>query len=127
MEDPAFYKPSSQAIRLFSRLGNRSDTPYIGDLCLSGQDTAVMSLRTRFNAAISGNGGDKLINIITAIHDIARIGLTRAHEQNTATPRARLSSDAMPFPLKEATVSGILAKRIFPYYSSKLPGSRAPF
>lgn len=127
VEDPAFYKPSPQAIRLFSRLGNRSDTPYIGDLCLSGQDTAVMSLRARFNAAISGNGGDKLINIITAIHDIARIGLTRAHEQNTATPRARLSSEAMPFPLKEATVTGILARRIFPYYASRLPGSRAPF
>ena len=104
---------------MFSGLGTRSNAPYVGDLCLNDQRASVTALRSRLGDAIRGASDERLIDIITEVHDIVRLGLTRAHEMNGAAPRTVLSAKQMPFPVSRRRLTGTLAKRVFPYNSTR--------
>jgi len=87
------------------------------DLCLSTQDLRIARLVETTCGAQRRHPERDLLRLVQGLWDIARIGLTRAHEVNSHMPRISLARGSMshelpnPFVLRGTRLAG----RFFPY------------
>jgi hypothetical protein len=114
--DPAMGTASDQAKRLFPGLATRLPRAQSRDICLAGQEVHVHTIAARFQSSVSPLFRPDMLGLCTDLHEIARAGLTRAHEGNIeSTPRTVMTGEGMFYPLRGRSVNGSLAQRIFPY------------
>ncbi len=86
------------------------------DLCLNGQVETIRQLKARIDAAHRAGREPDVLGSICVLLDLVRVGLTRAHEYNTGTPRARLDTTQMLYPIPYGVeLSGPLSQRVFPF------------
>ena len=123
-EDEILDAPSEPAIAIFPQLQRRTQAPAENNLCLGGQAQIVPSIQEKLRSAHASLHEPDVLAAVTVLHDIAKLGLTRGHQDNTAGPRARLQSDSMPYPLRGRQFTGVLAKRTFAFRSDGI-SSRA--
>jgi len=108
-------EPSPEALRLFEGLpGLRIGAAVERDMCLAEQGSRLMAARARLRADGPARGQADVLGAFTAVHDILHMGLTRGHQLNESTPRARLDASSMQFPVR-GPVGGSLARRVYPY------------
>jgi len=108
-------EPSQEALKLFPELANRTNQASENNLCLPDQSREITNLQSHLHKEIAGLYTLDVLEAITALHQLARIGLTRGHQNNTSGPRVHLAPNTMPYPLRGRQVYGRLAKRIFVY------------
>lgn len=122
-ENVILHTPCDQAIALFPQLNRRTQTPMENNLCLGGQPAVLGAIQEKLHSALMQSSQPDVLAAATALHDIARLGLTRGHQNNMGGPRARLDPLNMPYPMMGRQVSGILAKRIYVFAP---PGTTLP-
>ncbi len=115
--DPAMAKPSKTALRTFPELSERVSEARERDLCLAGQTETLNALykALRTDLACGVDLQTIWVDYVSSIHDIARLGLTHAHQNNKATPRVQLNVEKMPYIVRQSSLMRALAKRLFPY------------
>jgi hypothetical protein len=102
----------------FPRLGitprERISVPVARDLCIPLQDIRI---RTILGEAKDAWGETQPYPLVEGIWQLAIQGLTRAHEGNRDTPRARLDGSSMLYPISNSHgIAGTsLAARVFRY------------
>ncbi len=115
--DPAMGTASDQAKRLFPGLASRVSHTQSRDICLEGVWLHLETVRTTFHSTISPIFRPDVLGLVNSLHDIAKTGLTRAHERNVeSTPRSEMTTESMYCPLNGHRVTGNLARRTFPYW-----------
>lgn len=111
--EPAYRPPSAEALATWQHLGERTDATRESDLCLDGQRRAMDSLVARFARQRRKTGTYDVLGLVTGLHDIVRMGLTRGHCGNDATPRACLGD--MPYQVRGNEPPVWIAHRVFSY------------
>jgi hypothetical protein len=114
-ERDVMYEPSDEALKLFPELANRTYQARENNLCLPDQSRETTKLQSHLHKENAGLHTLDVLGVITALHQLARVGLTRGHQNNTSGPRSHLAPDSMPYPLRGRQVYGRLAKRVFVY------------
>jgi hypothetical protein len=122
-EKTILYAPSDQAVALFPRLQQRIPTPVENDLCLGGQPKTIRAIQERLGIAMRDPAEADVLAAVTAIHDVARHGLTRGHENNMGGSRAPLSPQSMLYPVLGGQTAGSLEKRTYVFTP---PGTTRP-
>jgi len=90
--------------------------PVERDICLNGQETALADLQNSVPRTPETDGVPDILQLVRGIWSIARNGLTRAHQDNTNTPREHMTILQMPYPLPSWFVPGRnLRDRVFTY------------
>ena len=117
--DEAMVPISREARRLLPVLAyktSRTDARQ-RDLCMYGQDFEVSNLVGQTCGRGWHRGRIDLFGLVQGLWKIARVGLTRAHQNNGHMPRATLSHESMPYPLpsRGALTNSRLVERIFPF------------
>jgi hypothetical protein len=112
---------SAEARRLLPKLGeNRTDAPGTACMCLGGQESETAALAKQVHQAEKSGREPDLLTLISGLWNVIRVGLTRAHQDNTNSPVAELGTAQMPYYLPSvAALTGTkLAGRVFPYHQS---------
>jgi hypothetical protein len=115
----AIVPASREARRLFPdlvRKTSRRDAQE-KDLCLYGQERAVGQLIDRTCGRSWRRREVDVLTLVQGLWDLARVGLTRAHQVNGHMPRSTLGCGSMlyPLPSRDALANTRLARRVFPY------------
>lgn len=114
-EADVMYEPCEEALKLFPELANRMKQAKERDLCLPDQYLEIKNLQSHLHKGNAGLDTLDVLEVITALHRLARVGLTRGHQNNTSGPRVHLAPGSMPYPLRGRQVYDRLAKRVFVY------------
>lgn len=91
----------------------RVNTPSFSDMCLEGQATALAQLSCSLVQTLAQENGD-VVAVIDAVHRLAHIGLTRAHQGNRGLPRAHMGKGNMPYPLPKG-MDATIGAPVYPY------------
>ncbi|GIW89861.1 MAG: hypothetical protein KatS3mg109_0293 [Pirellulaceae bacterium] len=91
--------------------------PFCGNLCLEGQKQALANLRARMTRCLTSGKELPMYGVVDELWTLARQGLVRGHQRNTALPRVKLKAGAMLYPVScpEQAKQSDLAHRIFMY------------
>ena len=116
-EQIPMYEPSDAARAMFPGLQIPTTTPLENTLCLTGQEYEIMRVQQGLRESLGAGTEPDVLGAVTALHDLLRLGLTRAHERNMATPRAHLQAEQMLYPIAVGlnALPGTLAERVFPF------------
>jgi len=118
-EREAMVPASEQARRLLPSLAQNGFPEHagVGDLCLRGQDVRMRRLVERTVRIGPFRRELNLSALVEGLWEIARIGLTSAHQNNTHMPRLSLTSGNMCHPIssRAALKDTPLRRRVFPY------------
>jgi hypothetical protein len=122
----ALAAPSKWALRTFPTLGTRMPGAGEADLCLEGQSERVQTIAAQLGRDLETGARRALPTAVTALHDLARIGLTTAHQNNASAPRVPLTAERMPYPVPKGVVPDSPHTRVFTYAARRLTASSAP-
>jgi hypothetical protein len=117
--EKAMVTVSADARRILPYLGQgTARTPMTGCMCLGGQESQTGELARQVHLAEKSGKEPDLFQLIWGLWNVIRVGLTRAHQDNTNSPVAELGTAQMPYPLPSAAaLTGTkLAGRVFPYH-----------
>lgn len=114
-EGDVMYEPSPEALRLFPGLCSRTAKAGETDLCLAGQQQRMQKLQRDLKSNIAARKEIDVLRIVTEVHDIVRLGLTRGHQNNLDRPRVPLTQESMPHRIRGRVTTGLLARRTFPF------------
>ena len=109
---------SEEARRMLPNLGrDRLRVSSTGCMCLGGQEAQTAALSREIYLAVKRGKKPDLLKLVWGIWNVIRVGLTRAHQDNTNSPVAELGSARMPYPIASAELARTrLTRRIFPYH-----------
>jgi hypothetical protein len=117
--EEAMVAVSEEARRILPHLGRDiARGPGTGCMCLGGQESQTAALAREVQLAEKKGEEPNLFRLIWGIWNIIRVGLTRAHQDNTNSPVAELGTMQMPYhvPSAAALAGTKLAGRMFPYH-----------
>ena len=124
-EEEAMVRPSEWALKTFPLLGSRTPQAGENDMCLSDQDQAVRAIAVRLDEELAAGAPSGLTHAVTALHNLAKIGLTTAHQDNTARPRVPLSAEGMLYPVPRCVLPDSRGARVFRYAARRRSTSPA--
>lgn len=108
-------QPSPAAAELFkSELADRAKKARERDMCLVNQSVEMRTFSDALCRALADPHGNPL-DVIHAVHQFAHVGLTRAHQNNTDTPRAWLNDEDMVYCFRDKPIPEALRHRFYPY------------
>jgi hypothetical protein len=107
--------PTPQVQEAMPYLAYRTVEPMERDICLRGQDEAVANLCQRFGNEFARDAYGDVLGCVQGVWDLAKVGLTRAHQHNTQGPRKKMARGSMPNLIGRALLTDALARRVFPY------------
>ena len=76
---------------MFPQLRKRTQTAMENNLCLGGQAQTVHSIQQELHSALTACREPDILGAVTALHDIARFGLTCGHQDNPKTTNVVVS------------------------------------
>ena len=116
-EDEPMLTASPDAQERFPRLAKTQHTTRASDLCLDGQTGRITEMNGRVQDALKAHGTPDSLGVVDELWSIARMGLTRGHQNNQSRPRAEMSVANMPYHIPAgASLDGSpIAWRLFRY------------
>lgn len=115
-DEPAAYRASPPAVAMFPGLACGVPDTMEADLCITDQSHLLRKITQRFaRGALVAESAD-VLGLVSELHDLTKLGLTRAHQLNTQTPRSALAPSSMKYVVTRLGTGGRFENRIFPYH-----------